>query len=242
MGRELLIHLGHRLRRRREKLGLTLSELAERTGVSRRYLTDAEAGRANLSVLKLAALAGALRIGLGELCDIPLTRPRRRIALVGLRGAGKSTVGRAVAQELEVPFVELDRLVEERAGISLAEIFDFHGEPHYRAVEREALEDWLARSGEGVLATGGSIVTHDDSWDRLRDTCFTVWLRASAEDHWDRVVAQGDMRPMRRPRAMDELRARLQVRESLYGRAQLTMETSGVAPEDVVKELVGHVG
>lgn len=241
MSAKVLIELGRRLRSRREALGLTLADLAARTGVSRRYLTDAEAGRANLSVLKLASLAGALRYGLGELCDIPLSRPPRRIALVGLRGAGKSTIGRALAQQLEVPFVELDRLVEESAGLSLAEIFDLHGEFHYRDLEREALEGWLTRSGEGVLATGGSLVTHEESWGRLRETCVTVWLRATAEEHWDRVVAQGDLRPMRRPQAMDELRERLRVREPLYRRAELTIDTSAVDIAAAVRQVTDHV-
>jgi len=208
----ILGRLGERIAAERAAARLTLSDLARRSGLSRRYLTEAEAGRANLSVLELARVAAAPRVPLERLVAVPLPAPvNRRIALVGLRGAGKSTVGPALALALEVPFVELDELVAERAGLALAEIFAIHGEGHYRTLEREALEQWLASAGAGVLATGGSIVTHEESWRRLLDTCHVVWLRADPEDHWRRVLGQGDTRPMRaRDRAMDELRAILE--------------------------------
>ena len=226
----LLAELGRRIRELRELSGLSLSDLARRSHLSRRYLTETEAGRANLSILKLAAIAGVLQVRLSWLCDLALPAPlHRRYALVGLRGAGKSTIGRQLALELEVPFVELDRLIEERSGLHLDEIFSLHGQSYYRKLEREALESWLERAGAAVLATGGSIVTHAETYERLLNTCHTVWLKAEPEDHWNRVINQGDLRPMRRhPRAMEELREILAERDDLYRRAHLMIDTSGV--------------
>ena len=224
----ILDQLGRTLRSHRERAGLGVSELARRAGVSRRYLTDVERGRANVTILKLASLASALRVPLADLCDIPSRGPSvRRVALVGLRGAGKSTIGRRLALDLELPFVELDQLIEERSGMRLADSFSMHGEAWYRKLEREALEAWLERSGSGVLATGGSIVTHPESWQRLLETCRVVWLRAEPDDHWKRVIEQGDTRPMAsHPRAREELREILADREPLYERSHLIVDTS----------------
>ncbi|MDB2576200.1 helix-turn-helix domain-containing protein, partial [Planctomycetota bacterium] len=136
----LLRALGRRLRHERERRRFTVTELAECADLSRRYVTEAEAGRANLTVLKLAQLAAALGLPLRELCDLPVGGARsERVALVGLRGAGKSTVGAALARRLEVPFVELDERIEGLAGLSLGAIFDLQGAEGYRAFEREAL-------------------------------------------------------------------------------------------------------
>lgn len=240
----LLRELGRRIRRERGRLGLTVTELAERAELSRRYVTEAEAGRANLTVLKLARIALALRLSLGALCDLPALRPpSERVALVGLRGAGKSTVGRTLAQALEVPFVELDERIERHAGLSLAAIFDLEGVEAYRALEREVLEQVLGEGQRMVIATGGSIVTSEDTWARVREACTTVWLRAAPEQHLARVLAQGDHRPMQgRPRALDELRDILERRSRLYALADLHVETSDRAPEEVTTELVARVG
>ena len=208
---------------------MTLAELAQVSGLSRRYVTEAEAGRANLSLLKLAALARALAVPLGRLCDLPLDlRRSERIALVGLRGAGKSSVGRALALELEAPFIELDRRVEELAGMGLAELFDLRGAPTYRRLEREALESVLSQGQRMVVATGGSIVNSPATYARLRDACRSVWLRASPEEHLRRVLDQGDRRPVEgRPRAMEELREILERRSELYAQCELSFDTSG---------------
>lgn len=236
----LLNELGRRIRMRRQEAGLTAADLARRSGVSRRYVTEAESGRANLSIVKLARLAVVLRVTLAELCDLPLPSPRNeRIALVGLRGAGKTAVGRILASRLEVPFVELDGLVEEVAGMTLAEIFSLHGAAYYRDLEREALERCLTRSGTCVVATGGSIVTHAEAWERLLQTCHCVWLRADPDDHWTRVIRQGDERPIQaRPRARDELRAILAEREPLYRRAHAVIDTSMVRPDEVADQVL----
>lgn len=224
-----LLELGRRLRQARERAGLSVTALADAAGVSRRYVTEAEAGRANVSVLKLAELARALRVPLAGLVDHPLdTHGGERVALVGLRGAGKSTVGRALALALETPFVELDQRVEELAGLPLASVFDLHGADGYRRFEAEALERVLAEGERVVIATGGSIVTAPRTFERLRAACRTVWLTARPEDHFQRVVAQGDARPMRgRPRAMEELARLLEEREPAYASCDLAIDTSG---------------
>ena len=238
--KSILADLGRRLRAARIRAGLSLTELAERAGVSRRYATDAEAGRANLSVLKLSDLARASGVPLGELLDAPLgVRGSERVALLGLRGAGKSTVGRALALALEAPFVELDQRVEAIAGSTLAEIFSLHGEERFHGLEREALEAVLAEGERSVIATGGSIVAAPETFRRLRETCRTVWLRADPEDHYQRVLDQGDRRPMQNhPRAMAELRSILSEREPLYARCEIEVATSGRSVAGVVEAIL----
>ncbi|HEX9792466.1 MAG TPA: shikimate kinase [Planctomycetota bacterium] len=225
----LLKSLAARVREGRARLGLSLEETAARSGLSRRFLVEIEAARTNPSIGKLAALSSALAMPLGELCDLPIqTAPRLRIALLGLRGAGKSTLGRRLAARLEVPFAELDQRIEERAGMTKSEIFELHGTAGYRRIEEEALEDWLRHHGAGVLAVPGGLVTSPRAYERLLATCRTVWLQAAAREHWDRVVAQGDMRPMRGdPAAMQRLEELLAERASWYARAGIHFQTSG---------------
>lgn len=233
-----LAELGRRLRAGRQKRGLSVAALAEQAELSRRYVTETEAGRANPSILVLAKLASALGLALPTLLDIPLrARALERIALVGLRGAGKSTIGRQLAQVLEAPFVELDARVEEVAGIELGEIFSVHGEDSFHRFEREALEQVLAEAERQVVAVGGSIVSSPENFQRLRQTCRTIWLRADAEDHFGRVLAQGDARPMRnRPRAMEELRGLLAEREPLYAKCEFSVDTSEKSEAEVLTE------
>jgi XRE family aerobic/anaerobic benzoate catabolism transcriptional regulator len=235
----VLIEIGERLAKARKAEGFSAGELARRASLSRRYLAMAERGDANLSLLKLVSLARALKLPLRELCDIDIGfAPEMRVALLGLRGAGKSSVGRALAQRLEVPFFELDQLVEEHAGMQLGSIFEIHGEEAYRRHQREVLESWLKQHGSGVLAPGGSIVSDDPAWNRLRGTCRTVWLRAEPHEHWQRVVDQGDLRPMREnPRAMAELEAIFAARVPRYSLADKTVLTSGLSPEGVADEI-----
>ena len=141
-------------------------------------------------------MARALDTTLAALLTESSEQAQPVIALLGLRGAGKTTVGRRLARRLRVPFVELDRRVEQAADLSLSELFSLHGEDYYRRLEREALTDVLAERRGMVVATGGGIVTSPDTYAQLRRSAVTVWLRAKPEDHWNRVVRQGDRRPM----------------------------------------------
>lgn len=235
----ILDELGSRLRAARARSELSVSDLAREAGVSRRYVTEAEAGRANLSIVKLAELSHALGVPLADLCAVPLARTLERVALVGLRGAGKSTIGPRLAAELDAPFVELDRRVEEAAGMALAEIFNVHGEAGFHRFESEALERLLAEGERVVLAAGGSIVASPQSFRRLLASCRTVWLRAQPAEHLQRVRDQGDLRPMQdRPRAMLELQALLAAREPDYRRCEIAVETSARGIDETVTEII----
>lgn len=150
-----------------------------------------------------------------------------RIALIGLRGAGKSTLGRMLAEELRLPFIELDRLVERMAGCDVGEIHSLYGPAAFRRYELRALEDTIAAHERAVIATGGGLVTEPATYDLLRARCFTVWLRASPDDHMKRVIAQGDLRPMAgNAEAMEDLKRILAAREADYARADLSYDTS----------------
>jgi len=162
----------------------------------------------------------------------------KRIALIGLRGAGKSTLGSALARKLDMPFVELDQEIERDAGISLSEIFLLYGQQGYRRYERRCLERVIESHERCVIATGGSIVSEPATCDLLLSTCFTVWLKAAPEEHMARVVAQGDMRPMAgNAQAMEDLRRILDGRGMLYGQADATVDTAGQTVEQSLRAL-----
>ncbi len=164
---------------------------------------------------------------------------RRRIALIGLRGGGKSTLGRMLAERLDVPFIELDHEIERRSGANLSEIFDMFGQETFRRAEREALDDVLRRHPHFVIATSGSIVTEPGTLELLLASCFTVWVRAEPEEHMKRVMAQGDMRPMaNNARAMEDLVSILKSREPLYSKAEAVLSTTGKTPEQNLAELL----
>jgi XRE family aerobic/anaerobic benzoate catabolism transcriptional regulator len=153
---------------------------------------------------------------------------RQRIALIGLRGAGKSTLGAKLAATLRIPFIELDREIERLAGMSLASLFDLYGQSAYRRYERRALESVIDSYDRAVIATGGSLVSEPATFDLLLSACFTVWLTARPEEHMSRVMAQGDLRPMaENTEAMDDLRRILEGRAALYSKADVAVETAG---------------
>ena len=232
MADELLTRVGAAVRSLRERRGQSRRELAEVSGVSERFLAQVEVGEGNISLRRFADVAAALGTTPAELLSSPPVE--KPIALLGVRGAGKSAVGALLAKRLGVAFVELDQRIEAAAGLPLSEIFALHGEAYYRRVEREVLTSLLADPSRCVIATGGSIVNDPTNYALLRSRCRTIWLRARPEDHWNRVVAQGDQRPMREnPHAFAELRALLAARESLYARADETIETSKRSVKDV---------
>jgi XRE family aerobic/anaerobic benzoate catabolism transcriptional regulator len=155
---------------------------------------------------------------------------QRRIALIGLRGAGKSTLGAMLAEDLGYPFVELSREIEKFAGCSIREIHDLYGTNAYRRYERRALEEAVQIYPEVVIATPGGLVSDPATFNQLLEHCFTVWLQAEPEEHMQRVAAQGDTRPMAASReAMDDLKRILAGRAAFYAKADLSFDTSGLA-------------
>jgi len=183
---------------------------------------------------KLAAVRSQLMRDYGGARDERM----KRIALIGLRGAGKSTLGARLAKGLGAPFVELDLQIEREAGTSLSEIFLLYGQAGYRRYERRCLEKILDRNERAVIATGGSIVSEPGTYELLLSACFTVWLRAEPEEHMARVLAQGDTRPMAgNDQAMEDLRRILDGRALLYGQADVTVDTAGRSVEESLAEL-----
>lgn len=163
---------------------------------------------------------------------------RKRIALVGLRGAGKSTLGRALAGELSVPFVELNSAIEAEAGMSLNEVFSLYGQPGFRRLERRCLDKFITENESAVITVGGGIVSEAETFNLLLMNCFTVWVKATPEEHMSRVVAQGDFRPMEgNTEAMEDMRRILVAREPLYSKADFTLDTTGRPPEECLKHL-----
>jgi XRE family aerobic/anaerobic benzoate catabolism transcriptional regulator len=237
----LLEGLGVAVRALRNERALTLKALATVAGVSERFLVQLEQGEGNISVARLEDVAEALGTTGAALLMQAGRRdghPHTAIALVGLRGAGKSSIGGALAKKLGVPFVELDEAIQREAQMTLSTIFEIHGEAYYRAMERDILRKLLESGKPTVIATGGSLVTDAETWGLLRSRARTIWLKATPREHWDRVVAQGDVRPMRgRPKAMNELKQLLASRTPLYEQADVTIDTSSLTPAKIVARI-----
>ncbi len=170
----------------------------------------------------------------------PGSRQQGRIALIGLRGAGKSTLGAALAKRLEIPFVQLNKEIEAAAGMHQSEIFDLLGQTAFRRLERQCLDQVIKRHERAVIETGGGLVAEAGTYERLLSGCRTIWLQAAPEEHMARVAAQGDQRPMAGNReAMEDLRRILEGRESLYRKADAVLDTSGRTIGACLDELVG---
>ena len=235
-----LARLGDRVRAWRGANGVTRKSLAATSGVSERYLAQLEAGQGNISVLLLRKLARAMGVAVDSLVREEQDRESsgRRIALIGLRGAGKSSLGAKLAAALGAPFIELDAEVEREAGAKLGEVFAMYGQEAYRRFERRALERVLRTHESAVIAVGGSLVTDPDTYRLLLDNCRTVWLKARPEEHMNRVIGQGDMRPFKgRSAALEEIRKLLADRDRLYARADITLETSGRSLKATLEDL-----
>ncbi|HEU4925275.1 MAG TPA: helix-turn-helix transcriptional regulator [Burkholderiales bacterium] len=233
--------LGDRVRAWRNEQGVTRKALSAASGVSERYLAQLEAGEGNISVLLLRKVARAMGVPVESLVREG-ERQHKPIALLGLRGAGKSTLGEKLAQALDVPFVELDREVEKEAGAELGEVFAMYGQEGFRRFERRALERVLGQHDRAVIATGGSLVTDGGTYKLLRERSLCVWLKASPEEHMARVIAQGDMRPFKgSSAALDEIRQLLADRDRLYGRADLVLDTSGRTVRSSLSQLISLV-
>jgi XRE family aerobic/anaerobic benzoate catabolism transcriptional regulator len=242
MSRSILEVVARRVRRARAARRWTIRDLAERSGLSIRFLVQVESGAGNISVKRLDDVARALTLSPADLLTDVVDDLPRLVALLGLRGAGKTTVGRQLARRLRIRFVELDRRIEQAADMSLSELFSLYGEEHYRRHERDALTLLIQEGRATVLATGGGIVASPETYAQLKKHAVTVWLRAAPEDHWNRVVRQGDRRPMaHHPQAMADLRAILAAREPLYASAAHTVDTSGRDPAEIVDEIASTV-
>ena len=241
-GVTFLESVGSAVRSQRERKGWSRRELASASGVSERFLAQLETGDGNISLRRFAEVAHALGTTPAALLAPVESTPHKPIALLGVRGAGKSTIGAALARKLGMRFVEVDQEIEAATGLALADVFTLHGEAYYRRVEREVLTRLLAEPTPMVLATGGSIVNDPTNFALLKGRAHTIWLRARPEDHWNRVVAQGDQRPMaENPHAFEELRALLAARQKLYARADRSIDTSGRSVKQVVAALTSAV-
>jgi XRE family transcriptional regulator, aerobic/anaerobic benzoate catabolism transcriptional regulator len=231
---------------------MTRRMLAAQSGVSERYISAMESGTGNSSILLLRALAGALHVSLHAILEdeiVPNVRDgartpghRERIALIGMRGAGKSTLGPLLAERLGMPFLELDREVEKEAGLGLGEIMELHGQAGFRRLERSVLDRVINTVPRVVIATGGGIVAETSTYERLLGSCLTVWVKAAPEAHMQRVIDQGDLRPMRdNRRSMEDLRAILGSREALYAQADIQIDTTGRSVTETLDILLAAV-
>lgn len=270
-----LARVGARVRARRKERKLSRRVLSERSGVSQRYLAQLEAGEGNISLALLLRVAAALGAPveslvasepLGSVLDgylkaDPMVRQEvavllgapppgrvahaQRVALIGLRGAGKSTLGRAAAEALDIPFCELRAEIEEIAGMPAGEIFGLYGPEGYRQLEARALGDVAERFDRVILAVAGGIVEDATSFELLRAQYHTIWIKAAPHEHMARVQAQGDHRPMAgNPQAMDVLGTILRKREASYASAASQLDTSEQPVEvssRALAALIGHV-
>jgi len=242
----LLRDVGARVRTERLKRGMTRRALAEQSQTSERYLAQIETGSGNPSVLVLDAIARALDVDAVDLMPpprrvVPAAHPAhraRRIALIGLRGAGKSTLGGMLAERLSVPFIELDKVIERDHGAPVATLFEVYGQGTFRRYERDALTRVIDTHPAAVIATAGGIAADETTFAQLLEQTHVIWLQASPAEHMRRVREQGDFRPMSHNRsAMDDLVAILDARAPAYGRAHERLDTSGRTVAACAEEL-----
>ena len=264
---DYLLMLGERIRELRARRGMTRKALAQQSGVSERYLAQLETGHGNISIILMRHIALGLGLPLVDLVGEEPEQPaeltlliqylsrfstkkliwarellenglqaadkasrRGRIALIGLRGAGKT------------PFFELAKTIEQEAGAELSEIFSLYGQSAYRRYERRSLESILENNRRFVMVPGGSIVSEPATFEFLLSSCFTIWLKASPEEHMARVVAQGDYRPMKDSQeAMDDLKRILAGRVAMYDKADAVVETSGKTVEQSLAAVIDAV-
>lgn len=233
-----LARLGDRVREARNMRGMSRRVLSDISGVSERYLAQLEGGSGNISIILLRDIALSLGLQLEDMVreaeDSAAAGGKRasRLALVGLRGAGKSTLGKALARRLGFRFVELNDVIRELSGLPVSEIFNLYGQDGYRRFEAEALDLVASQRSQVVLAVAGGIVADDSAYETLLNTFHTIWLKATPEEHMNRVRAQGDLRPMEgNPEAMERLRQLLASRMQDYSRARYSYDTAGQDPE-----------
>ena len=268
---DFLARVGQRVRRTRKALRMSRRVLSERSGVSQRYLAQLEAGEGNVSLTLLLRVARALEVSVEQLvaaepisavvalyerAEPPvrqkvlelldpssLARARSgRIALIGLRGAGKSTLGPKAASICDVPFVELREVIESSAGIPVTEILALYGRSGYRQLEARALSQVADAHESLVLAVAGGIVEEPDTFETLLNRFHTIWLKAGHEDHVERVKAQVESGASSATLpATEELRDILISRDSLYARASVEFDTSGLSVAEATRGLAACI-
>ena len=241
---DLLARVGERVRRARAERRWSRRELAETSRVSQRHLAQLESGHGNISIVLLARIADALGTSLESLVAEGAIRTdkARRIALIGLRGAGKSTLGRAAAERLGIAFLETNDVIAAAAGMPVGEVIALYGQEGYRHLERQALQQIAKERDCALVAVAGGIVTEPDAYAYLRARFHTIWLRAAPEEHMTRVRGQGDERPMTgTPDAFGELQRILAGRETLYAQADMQLDTSGALPAESVAALLAEI-
>jgi len=267
-----LDQLGQRVRTMRGLAGMSRKTLAKVSGISERYIAQLESGKGNVSIVLLRRVANAIDADLEDLISTgePARELARKatpeqiaqakevlsgdgasarrqvafagIALIGLRGAGKSTLGKLLAKKIGWSFVELNKEIEAQNGLSVAEIMALYGQGGFRRMEQAALGQLLARKELMVLATGGGIVSEPLTFDLILSSFYTIWLKAEPEEHMARVRRQGDLRPMADDRsAMAELRTILLSREPLYARASAVVDTAGLDVDHAAARLIDAV-
>lgn len=268
--------VGERVRKTRERRGISRRVLSELSQVSLRYLAHLESGSGNFSIALLWRVSKALdhriewlvgaedpwtsdivqcselfRRATGDqrrrvlkILDAgnPTQLREKRLCLIGLRGAGKSTLGKLLSNELSLPFIELNQEIQEISGIPANEVMALYGQEGYRRLERQALERIVATSDRAVLAVAGGVVAEPETFAYLLHHFHTIWIKACPEEHMERVRGQGDLRPMAgNPKAMEELRSILTSREELYSKAEATVDTTGRSLEESMHDLLAAV-
>ncbi|MFT4961375.1 MAG: XRE family aerobic/anaerobic benzoate catabolism transcriptional regulator [Paracoccaceae bacterium] len=269
----LIMRVGERVRKARERKGIPRRVLSEVSGVSPRYLAQLEAGEGNISIGLLQRVASALdhriewlmgeddpwmsdavrvtdlfrsattdvqRAVIRTLSPGPIATIRaHRVCLVGLRGAGKSTLGTLASEMLGIPFVELNREIEEQSGMPVDEVIALYGQEGYRNLEAQALGRVIATHESMILAVAGGIVAEPETYGTLLGHFHTIWLKTSPGEHMMRVRAQGDERPMAgNPEAMEQLKSILTSREALYQQAEAQLDTSGLTVDQSITRLL----
>ena len=271
-GEALAREAGARLRAARAARRLSRKALAEMSGVSLRYIAQIEAGQGNASLLILDRLCAALDLSLAavvadnddaaEIAALyreadpdaraavraalgapqPAGGRAARVALIGLRGAGKSTLGARLAAEVDAPFVELNAQIEALSGMAVPDLIALYGPEGYRRLEAQAVERVADAHERVVLAVAGGIVAAPSAFATLLERFTAIWLKAAPEEHMARVRAQGDERPMAgNPAAMDELRSILTARDEQYARAALVADTPATTEDEALQGLLALV-
>jgi XRE family aerobic/anaerobic benzoate catabolism transcriptional regulator len=216
-----------------DAISVPVFELLPRAGLGNSALEQVVDILTRLPPSELPAIAVAMQERLGAAAD-----RARRIALVGLRGAGKSTLGRKLAEHLGVPFLELNRVIEQSYGASAAMLIELSGLATFRKYEHECLQRVIAEHEAVVIATAGGIVSNPETYELLLRRTHAIWIKARPEEHMARVIAQGDFRPMAHNReAMGDLVAILEARSADYARAESALDTSGASVEKSVADL-----